>query len=336
MKLGADYLGGKHYKKEILKTHPQNWAAGIFLRTFGNATGFIEKMCESKKFSEIVIHLAPFDRTHKYDFKNYVSQVKKDAATMEQISKRFPSTVLMLSPFCEHNHPKVKMEPLFKELKQIAPSCLMLNSIWKGEEVPGIITEIHLENSNFKKRPSGEYTVSFDGFGGDGKGDSPDCNIMDILNHYSTARHIRIWNFRYNGKYGHKDPSGISDRKYWPSEEYLRGHNAMMKNREGSITYPGNALYKPFADDHGVGGKDNKALVITKKSVSSLKVFDSNGKVIDVMQRFMPDHADGPRYYSSKYAYQLGDLAQKNTGSRLIKIDDLPLTDADLRSNKFR
>lgn len=343
MKYGADYLGAKHYRGAILKTHPSGWCAGIFLRTFGNTTGFIEKMCESGKFSEIVIHVAPFDKDHRYEFSKYVPQVKKDVATLESISKRYPSVVLMVSPFCEHNHSRDKMAVLFKELKQIAPSCLMVNSIWKGQAVPGIITEIHLENSNLKKKPGGDYIVAFDGFGGDGGGDMPDTDVQKILNHYSDARQIRLWNFRYNGKFGHKDKAAVDSRKHWPDENYLKGHNVLMKTREGSTTYPNNALYKPFADDHGEGGKDNKAMVITFSSKKELPVFDSNGKKIATMTKMGGNFNDpgsplhgGGRFYAKLYAYQLGDLAQKNTGSRRIKIDGLPLTDADLRSGKFK
>lgn len=348
MKYGADYLGGKYFKSAILKTHPTGWCAGIFLRTFGNSTGFIEKMCQSGKFSEIVVHVAPFDKDHRYEFDKYVPQVKKDVAKLEEISRRNPSVVVMISPFCEHNHSRDKMAVLFKELKQIAPSCLMVNSIWKGQEVPGVITEIHLENSKLKKKPSGDYIVAFDGFGGDGSGDMPDTDVQKILNHYSDARQIRLWNFRYNGKYGHKTTNGKpwpapKDRIYWPDENYLKGHNALMKTREGSLTYPNNALYKPFADDHGQGGKDNKAMVITFSPKNRIDVFDSLGKKIDTMQRVNPNfsspgsplHGAG-RFYSGKYAYQLGDIAQKNTGSRRIKIEGLPLTDADLRSGKFK
>lgn len=343
MKYGCDYLGGKHYKSAILKTHPHGWAAGIFLRTFGNTMGFIEKMCASGKFSEIVVHVAPFDKDHRYEFSKYVPQIKKDVAKLEEISKKYPSVVLMVSPFCEHNHPRDKMVVLFKELKQIAPSCLMVNSIWKGQTVPGIITEIHLENSKLKIKPQGDYIVAFDGFGSDGSGDMPDTDVQKILNHYSDARQIRLWNFRYNGKFGHKDKAPVDKRKHWPDENYLKGHNALMKTREGAVTYPNNALYKPFADDHGQGGKDNKAMVITFSPKNHINVFDSLGKKIDTMQRVNPNfsspgsplHGAG-RFYSSKYAYQLGDIAQKNTGSRKIKIEGLPLTDADLRSSKFK
>lgn len=339
MKFGVDYLGGRHYEKAMLITHPPLWSGGIFLRTFGDARSTLEKMCRSGKFSEIVVHLAPFDNSHRYELNKYLPNVRRDALWCEGLSRKYPNVVLMLSVFCEHNHSAKTMKPVFDGLKRIAPSCLMVNSIWKGEVVPGVITEIHLENSKPKRKPPGEYLVSFDGIGGDGEGDFTDVDVPKLLNIYSDARHIRLWNFRYNGKFGHKDTTPIAQRKCWPSVEYLKGHNAMMKNREGEVSYPANALYKPFADDHGQGGKDNKAMVICQKAAPSLKVFDSNGKHIDTMRRVTPDHTGdprGPRYYSDKYAYQIANIAQQNTGSRKIRIGSLPLTDGDLRSSRFR
>ena len=115
----------------------------------------------------------------------------------------------------------------------------------------------------------------------------------------------------------------------------MRGHNAMMKRREGAITWKGKNLYKPFADDHGTPSptKDNKAMVILPGiSKDAVKVFDSRGIVIDIMRRFLPDHEDGPRYYSGRYAFELAQSARRATGSGLIRVENMPLTDGDLRS----
>ena len=338
MKYGGDYLGAVKYEKTMLQAHRPGDVGGIFLRTFGDARGTVEAMAKSGKFSEIVVHLAPFDRSHSYPVRQLLPQLKKDAAWLESVSVRFPKTVFLLSPFCENNHPAAVLKPVFAEMKRLAPSCLMLNSIWKGQQVPGTVTEIHLTSSKLPRKPKGEYTVSFDGFGGDGTGDFPDANVPAILQAFADARHVRWWNFRLNGKFGHLDASDVSGRQNWPDLNYLLGHRATMKNREGKATWT-SGLYKPFADDHGVGGKkeDNHAMcILPKVDRPSVDVADSNGKVIDTMARLMPNHPDGPRYYSQRYAYQLGDLAMAGTGSRQIKIANMPLTDADLRSGAFK
>jgi hypothetical protein len=344
MKYGIDALGGNHFEKELLKVAPVGGVGGLFLRTFGNAHKSGERFVNSQKFSEFLFHSAPFDRSHRYPVRDLLSTLRADAAWAERLSRANPNVVVMFSPFCEHNHPRSVMEPVFMELQRIAPSVLMVNSIWKGEQVPGIITEIHIPSSKLLPGiPRGEFTVSWDGCGGDPRvqyqGDFPDTDVPTILAHYARARHIRLWNFRCNGKFGNKDTTPVGQRKHWPNEHYLTGHYWMMRNREGQKTWPNSGLYKPFADDHGSGGKDNKAMAILPIPGGSVKVYDSRGKHIDTFAKFGKPHTGEPkgnRYYSALYAYQIGNIAQQNTGSRLIRIGDMPLTDADFRSGRFR
>lgn len=337
--LGADYLGGKHFERAILQTHPQGWAGGIFLTTFGDARSTVRALACSGKVGELVVHISPFDRSHAYPLRQLEAQVRKYAPFLERTAKECPRAIIMPSPACEHNHKAKDYKKILDLTRKLAPSTLPINSIWKGERVYGYTTEIHLENSKPRAAPGGDYTISFDGFGGDGSGDFTDADIPKLLERYQTARHVRLWNFRYNGKFGHKDTTPVDKRKHWPDVDYLKGHNAMLKQREGAVTWPKTALYKPFADDHGQGGKDNKAMVIIQTSKKTVRVFDSSGKLVDEMIRAASDHnglPKGGRFYSSRYAYQLGDSAKKNTGSRLIRVENLPLTDADLRSGLFK
>lgn len=337
MIFGPDALGGMHYERALLKSLWMGDCCGIMLTTFGKAHKTTKRLGLCEKLSDLAVHLAPFDYSHKYPVKQHLKQLRKDAKWLEELAQD-TNTEILLSPFCEHNHPRKVMAPLFDELRAIAPSCLMLNSIWKGEQVPGTITEIHLPNSKLVKKPSGQYTVAFDGFGGDGNGDFPDADVPAILSHYSDARHIRCWNFRYNGKCNHEDQTPVSRRKFWPTQAYLEGHRHTMKAREGSISWPENALYKPFADDHGGGpnSKDNKAMCILPLRAESVSVFNSVGHKIDTMTRYPGDHKLGARYYSNLYAYQIADKAAEGTGSRRIRIANMPLTDGDLRSGLFR
>lgn len=342
---GGDYLGAVNFEGAMMKAHPKGWCAGIFLTTFKNKKGkdahkTVERMAKSGIFSEIVVHLAPFDYDHKYPINKHERQLIFHARWLEGIPKA-AGTKILISPFCEHAHPARVMKPLFQKLRAVAPSCPMVNSIYGGEVVEGVITEIHIPNSKqLPRKPKGEYIVAADGFGGNGEGDWPDSDTTRILNFYADARQFRWWNFRCNGKFGNKDDTPLNKRKFWPDEDYLRGHHATMRPREGSVTWPNTKLYKPFADDHGAGGKDNKAMCIMQGFGKGVKVFDTDGNVIDVMtDRNLPPHTGKPkgkRYYSGRYAYQLGDIAQKRTGSRLIRIEDSPLTDADLRSGLFK
>ena len=346
---GFDYLGAVCFEQAMIKTHPKGRCGGLFLRTFKrkdqkepDARGTVEKMAASGKFSEITIQMAPFDSDHNYP-KKLTEQLKQDADWCNGVPMRYPNVKIVLSIFCEHKHPRSVMEPLFSEMRAIAPNCLFANSVLpgnKGYSIPNVRLELHLQNSHkLPAEPEGDYQISFDGWGGNGEGDFTDCDLEKILAMYPRAKQKRGWNFRCNGKFGHKDTASVFNRSNWPSEKDLNGYHAQFKHREVPMAYPDNSLYKPFADDHGQGGKDNKAMVICQKNQGTLQVKDKNGKTIAQMTRMYPDHKDepkGPRYYSTKYAYELGDMAEKSSGSRIIKIANLPLTDADLRSNRLK
>lgn len=339
--MGGDYLAGRCYQAAMIKAHKRGDCAGIFLRTFGDARKTVRKMAASLKFSEIVVQLAPFDNSHKYPISKLRKQLMKDAAWLEETAKKFSHTIFLLCPFTEHNHPRSVMQPLFMDLQQIAPSCIMVNSIWKGQTVPGVITELHIEDSkHLPIKPSGEYIISFDGCGGKGQGNFPDLDIPSIIEKYHDARQIRAWNFEYNGKYGWKDPSSIENRENFPSVDYIKAVQSNLRMREGSVTWDNKALYKCMADDHdGPQPKDNRALAILPIQLPEVKVFDKAGNVIDVMKRFPGDHEGKPkgaRYYSNKYAFQIADKAVANTGSSLIRIHQQPLTCGYLRSGLFR
>lgn len=333
---GPDALAAVLYEATLIRSLKRHSATGVFLRTFGEAYRTVERILESNKVSEIVVHLAPFDYQHIYTVKPLMPQLKQDARWLQGLAERFPDTKLCLSPFCEHNHRSEVMQRVFSKLMPLAPSCVPWNTIWQGSPVPGVVTEIHLTDSKPRRPPPGEYSISLDGFGGDGSGDSVDADIPKLIARYPKARHFRHWNFRLNGKFGHLDTSSIAARKSFPTPEYIRGLCAQLRDREAPPSW-NQGLYKPFADDHGGGptSKDNKALCILKKNFSRVGCFDSSGKILDYFQRVMPDHELGARYYSKYYAVELGDMAERNTGSRLIRIAGSRLTDADFRSGDF-
>lgn len=351
MKYGSDFLAGVLYPKEVLKSLRQGEVGGIFLNTFknkkgNNARSLVKRICKTNKLSELVVHLAPFDNSHNYKVTpKVVKQLMEDVKWCQMIQLQ-TSTRIYISFFCEHNHTAKTMRPLFNQGKDLAPNCFFINSIWKGEECDDIWTEIHIPNSRQLPRvPKNPFTVSFDGIGGDGSGDFPDCNIQDILKDYINSGrllHIRAWNFRHNGKYGHNDPASVNNRKYFPNEQYLRGSVETLKPREGGM-WGSDKLAKSFSDDHGGDlskSKDCKLMcILPDVDAGHVTVFDSKDNKIDTLYRVKPDYAQKPkgrRYYSKLFAYQVAELAFKNTGSYLIRIANNPLIDGRLRSGLFR
>jgi hypothetical protein len=341
MILGNDYLAGIKYQRAVMEAHRKGDCGGIFLTTFGPAHALVERMCKSKKFSEIVVHIAPFAKT--YSVPKLRSLVLKESRWLNSLAVKYGQTIL-ISPFCESPNSAAVMRPLFAEMRQAAPDCLLVHSIHgPGQEVDGTITEIHIEKSSALPRvPKNEYTVSFDGCGSTGTGDMPDLDIDSIVKRYSGTRHIRAWNFRFNLKYGHKDKTAIANRTITPSVQYIRGTRALLDPREGSLSWKNSDLLKPFADDHGEKEptKDNKLMcILPGVDRASVDVFDSKGKKIDTMRRFKPDHSGdpkGPRYYSTRYAFQVANIAFKNTGSYMGQIAGRPLIDLRKRSGRFK
>lgn len=343
MILGCDYLGGNKYQRAVMEAHRPGDCGGIFLHTFGRAHDLVERMCKSEKFSEIVVHIAPFAKS--YSVPALKALVLKESKWLNSLAEKYDQTIL-ISPFCESPNSAASMRPLFAEIRRVAPSCLLVHSIHgPGQEVDGTITEIHIEKSSALPRvPKNEFTVSFDGCGSVGTGDMPDLDIDGIVSRYSKARHIRAWNFQFNGKFGDKDTRPINKRDDWASVQYIRQTRALLDPREGGVSWPNTMLLKQ-ADDHDepdMLSKDNRLMcILPNRKPGSVKVFDSKGNHIDTMTspRLNPEHAGEPkgiRFYSKKYPFQVANLAKEKTGSCLIRVEGSPLTDARKRSGRFK
>lgn len=183
-------------------------------------------MCQSGKFSEIVVHVARFDPSHRYIVSRNLPKVRRYASKLELIALSCPETKILLSPFCEHNHKASTMRPIFRTLSRLAPSTVMVNSILKGDRIPGVITEIHLEaNKALPRPPKGQYIVSLDGY----TEMLTTRRLEAIAAKYKDARQIRIWSLKLNGKTGVDDRTPIADRKAWPSASYLKKLSDKLK-----------------------------------------------------------------------------------------------------------
>jgi len=343
MILGCDYLAGVKYQRALMQAHRRGDCGGIFLTTFGNARPLVERMCKSGKFLEIVVHIAPFAKA--YSVPKLRSLVLKESKWLNSLAEKYDQ-VIMISPFCESPNSAATMKPLFNDMRKVAPCCLLVHSIHgPGQEVDDTITEIHIEKSSALPRvPKNEFTVSFDGAGSVGTGDMPDLDIDSIINRYSKARHIRCWNFQFNGKYGNKDPRAINKRDDWADVPYIRQTRALLDPRRGFLTWPNTMLLKQ-ADDHDepdLSSKDNRLMcILPKRAAGSVKVYDVKGNHIDTMTspRLNPEHNGEPkgmRFYSRKYPFQVANIAFKNTGSYLIRVESSPLTDGRKRSGRFK
>lgn len=354
--IGIDALAGVHYPRAVLNGTDKGQIVCIFLRTFNivdNVKYVITQWAKSNKFSMIIVHTAKFDTTHAYKITDaQLKELYQDASWLHKLSSQ-TKTKIGISPFCEHNHFRKVMEPIFNRLEEIAPNCTLVNSIWKGEEIPNTLTDIHIEKrSRLPKIPKNEFTVSFDGFGGD-KNDPKrvnftDTDVQSIIEHYEKSgrlHSVRAWNFRCNGKYSHLDVTPIGKRKMFPDKHCIRGYIYTLSKREGG-EWLKDKLYKTFADDHGVDlskpvnrSKDLKILFILPIDDATIEIKTKDGKRVATANKHPDAHTGTPkgnRYYLSMYMSQLADIVYKHSKSYLIQIKDYPLIDCRLRSGLFK
>ncbi len=132
---GTDDLFGACYQKVMIDTHPEGWAGGIFWSTpklpdQPDARKAVMAIGKSGKWSELVVHLAPFDKTHRYDLQANLPIVYSACSYMFRVARRYTNTKFILSPFCESQHSKETMIPIFKEMKTRAPNCSFVHSVY--------------------------------------------------------------------------------------------------------------------------------------------------------------------------------------------------------------
>lgn len=347
---GVDVLGAYEYQSATLSL-PGECAIGSFRfwGKKGNTDELAARVMARGRSRFYRQHLTAFDYDHKYPIGDLTKTVYEGAAVYESLAKKFLNAEIAISPFCEHRHPRTKMEPIFKKLRQLAPHCTLINSPEKSlYEIPGVVLEIHLENSrDLPKEPKGPYGISFDGFGSKGNGDFTDTDVQRIVKTYKKALYILAWDFRMNGKFAHTDTRPIGVRDDYAGYNYLMSRYEMLLPREGGVTWPDDALYKPSSDDHGgspESSKDCEALCILPERVARLEIIDTRGnKVMSVPRSSLPDHVGdpkGPRYYFGMSSYELATKLRKGTGSALMVVKagnkKYPATDAVFRSGKFK
>lgn len=358
IKVGSDPLAAVLYEKEVIQSLRKGDVSGIFLNTFYKknkkgkkvyAKKTLRKILKTNLLDEIVVHIAPFDNSHAYPISKLKKQILADAAWLEKEQAK-TQTLIIISPACENNWKRTESEPLFNEIKKVAPRCDYINSIWKGEEVPGIDTEIHIPNSKqLPKIPKNRFTISFDGFGGDGSQDFPDAKLIEILKPYIASgrlRHVRGWHFRCNGKKDHNDSTPIGSRKYLPNANYLLclvySIEAALNPEQGA--WESNKLLKTMSDDHGNDlskSKDCRIMcILPDYKKSTIDVFDSVGNKIDTWRDLnLPPHPNTPkgkRFYSALYLNEVADRAFKKTSCYLIRVGSNPPVDARLRNGYFK
>ena len=290
---GIDYLGGAAFADLVTSHHPAGMAAGFFAEEFGNALPVVRKLAASGKAPVIRVH-ALWDSAHRYGTAQQVQTVRATLRKYCGIAKANPKVRFLFSPYCEHNLKVAEMEKTLAVCRTVlrnqkTSNVELVNCIWQGQEVPGVINEVHGDHGVPKTKG---YVYSFDGL------DCYNANTQQIKNRHAKADLFFFWTISMNLKKKENEKLTVAQRlarAYRPKAVHIDAMAAMVAAR-GRTSVPSSVTIKPMSEDCG-DAKSNKLLVILPEKYSTVELKRNNGRgdAVATLKRFDPP-LDGPRY----------------------------------------
>lgn len=288
---GLDLLAGAKYPKVAAQSLPKGWALGLFDNTFGDsmpaAKRAIKQGCE-----HIRVHLLWSD-SHTFGDKD-LPTINKLAKRWEKLAKQNPEVVIELSPFCEHNISKP--DKYLDAVQAVAPSCVPVNTPWKGGFSKKYKNEIH---GSTHKKPSGPYNFAFDGQ------NAVDSDVEAIKKKFGDAEAFFFWHPRFNLKWSMKDTTPRPKRTAKPSKKFVNSISYLATDK-GATSIPKSWLIKSHAEKHDAKDlKGDKLLIISPIKANAITL-KRGGKVIATLKYFGTFDGGGFRYYSTKMGFEIG------------------------------
>lgn len=310
---GLDYLGGARYGDLIIREHPQDWAAGFFANTFGNAWPVIEGLLRTGRCPRVRVH-AVWQDNHQYISKRDDPVILKEAARATKLQHDFPNVNVCFSPFCEHSIRGEALNALHRKLHDVLDhEITIVNSVYTGDLIDdheGALNEVHGSH----RKPKGSYNYSLDGTNG------PDANIAALKATYGDAETFFLWGIRFNGNWNTGASVPRPNRKGWPDSRYIDSLIALSKDK-GATKLPKNWLYKSHSENKGTGDpRAEKPVWIAPIKAGAIELRTDNGQVVDRARYYGP-FADGRfRYYSGDWGYLIADKARRIQGHCLCEV----------------
>lgn len=301
-----DYLAGAKYRKEILKSHPDQWAAGFFAETFGDSFPTARALLITGRCPMIRVNLLWSD-THSFGDKD-IPKIKKLAKKWNKLAVEFPTVRIEISAFCEHNISKP--DKYLDIVQESAPQCRAINTPWKGGFSKKYKNEVHGEH----KAPKGRYNYSFDGT------NCVDSDIEKIKEKHRDSEYFFYWHPRFNLKYSMKDKTPRPKRKAFPTVELLDSVS-FLHTEKGGTKVPKNILVKSHAEKHDAQDKKgDKLLIIAPFKANRIELLTNSGKLIDTLNYYGPFDGGGHRYYSARFGYLNSKMGIIAAGTPLLQI----------------
>lgn len=314
---GLDLLGLAHPKfsaQKAIQATPQGFAIGVFDSTFGDVLRSLRIMLRTGKYPACRVHLW-WSNQHVICPLNVV---KSRAPLYQKLAQEFPGVKFYLSHSCEYNERSLQnVKKRVALLRALAPSCIPVNSVWKGPTTHDAITEHHGSKTRAK---SGEI-VSTDGES------AYDLDVKKWIAANQKASIIFLWGLRFNLREipdPGQTPPPPKQRQAAPSLEYIKSVAELFCEPGNPPTPQFHSNFKPLKkpllwkthaeDSQGISDpRENMPIAILPFAAPYVDMVDATG---DNLGRLIHG-GTGPvakthRYYagmkggSNKYGYQIG------------------------------
>ncbi len=331
--IGYDYLGAGHKKwplRKSIRLTPAGSAIGCFWDTFGPAKRAISRFANSGKFPVIRIHVW-WSNQHAIV---PPMPLAKACREIEKLAKAHPLVKFYISHSCEHNETNEQtVRSRMKVIRDEAPSCIPVNSVWQGALLDDEINEKHGADGECP----GVYINSFDG---------ESCYDQDVNKWHKKHADSLIrflWAARFNGREVYKEGDTVPPpllRTAWPDRKYLKSVIALQAPSGALPAIPGAIpiekplLYKTHSEDHpgDSNARENKPVLILPVEANKAQITTLAGQSICEFN-YGGGFAGGGnptgglpgmhRYYSpGMYGYEIAEKATMKSGSpwALVKV----------------
>jgi hypothetical protein len=327
MLYGIDYLGLPKYTDLAVREHPEGWAAGCFANTFGNALPAVDRLLGTGRCPHFRVHLLWSD-AHLFGDAD-IPTIRQLARKYELLKRKYSSIVMEISPFCEHN--VSNPDKYLDIVKQEAPSCIIVNTPWKGAVSRRYKNETH----GTHKPLAGNYNYSWDG---------TSCVDGDV--EASKALHARSdvyfwWHPAMNGRLNTNDKTPRPERKAWPTSDLIDSM-IYLHNSAGSVKLPRNYLWKSHADRHSTPPEPRayKPVLIMPPKARRVELVADNNQVVALASAAAPFNDGRFRYYWPDFGYKLAEKAirihNKPTCKLVVDGKEMGIVNPAFRGGLFR
>lgn len=343
-----DQLGGAKYKNEIVQSHPDGFALGIFTeqKLFGDGFPVADAVMGAKRIPLVRYNLRWSD-THSFSRRDFPAIVAEARRGLNVVNK-YPNVECEFSGATEHQLNAKDATELARAVLGVIPErCIYVNNPWTGRGafiVPGprIKNEVHGKDAS-RPNVGGRYNWSADG------SDVFDFDITKLKQRLNDADVFCFWTSQNNGRKNAGDPTPRPQRRAWPTGNLMQ-MMAYLATEQGAVSLPKDWLAKPKADQHEVPPEPRalKPVFIVPAKVPTGKKINVRGRMVDEMEPTKTlalrsggqvynaskpqPFADGRlRFYFDRFGYQMPGLADVIANGRKYGV-----TNPGFRQGGFR